>query len=53
MNPVEWRSCDVVLDPQVVLSSHSLAVGGGPSSSKKCLLGRPRCEQEPSDSEDM
>jgi len=52
MNLAEWRSCGVVLSwsgPQAALSSQYLVEGDAPSSSKKCLSCRLRCEQLPSD----
>jgi len=52
MSLAEWRSCDEVLGwpgSQVTMSSQGLVEGGGPSSSQKCLSGRLRYEQLPSD----
>jgi len=49
MNPAKWRSYGVVLGWQRPLSSQGLVEGGGPSSSQKCLSGRLRCKQLPSD----
>jgi len=51
-NLAEWRSCGVVLGwvgPQATMSSQGLVEGDGPSSSQKCLSGRLRCKQQPSD----